>query len=368
LSEEHARWRENLQGELDGVAVYEGLAALDDDRARAATLRHIAEDERRHAEIWKRKLLAAGLTIPPFRASTRTRLLLGLARVVGTGRVIGLVMEIEARDAARYTKGDAESQQIAAEEDAHRETLGALGGPATPRARIAGRETWHRAGRSSSLRAAVFGVNDGIVSNLSLVLGVAGAGVDLRTILITGMSGLLAGAASMAVGEYVSVASQRDLLQRQIELERRELIDAPEEERAELIGLFQGKGLSVDEATRLADRLMEDPEQALDTIVREELGLDPEDLGSPTGAAVASFFMFAGGAVVPLLPFLLLPANVATGVSVALVLTVLAGIGALLGVLAGTSPLASGARMAGLAALAAGITWGLGSLVGARLD
>ncbi len=369
MSTDHDHWREHLAAELDGVGIYEGLARLETDPARAASLLAIADDERRHAAIWEKRLIKAGQPIPPFKPSARSRLILQTARLFGPQRVYGFVIEMETNAVGRYGTTDPESAAIAADEAGHRDTLGALrnNAPATPRAHIAEREAWHR-GRSGSLRAAVFGINDGIVSNLSLVLGVAGAGVDTHTLLITGVSGLLAGASAMAAGEYVSVASHRDLLTRQIELERRELQDAPEEEREELIRLMAAKGLSDDEATALVDRLMQDPVAALDTIVREELGLDPEDLGSPYGAAGASFVMFAVGAIIPLVPFVLLPGASAAPVSVALTLAVLAGVGGLLGTLSGTGAWWSAIRMAGLAALAAGLTWGLGHLVGAQLD
>ena len=156
------------------------------------------------------------------------------------------------------------------------------------------------------MRAAIFGVNDGLLSNLSLVLGVAGAGADSHALMVTGFAGLLAGAFSMAVGEFTSVASQRDILARQVELERRELAEAPEEETAELALIFQQKGLSAEHAARTAAELLKNPEHALDTLVREELGLDPDDLGSPWGAAGSSFATFAVGAFIPVVPFFFL--------------------------------------------------------------
>ncbi len=210
-------------------------------------------------------------------------------------------------------------------------------------------------------------MNDGLLSNLSLVLGVAGAGADSHALLVTGFAGLLAGAFSMAVGEFTSVASQRDILARQVELERRELAEAPEEETAELALIFQQKGLSADHAARTAAELLKNPEHALDTLVREELGLDPDDLGSPWGAAGSSFGTFAVGAFIPVVPFFFLhgtPAMVVASVASAVVL---AGVGGLVGFLAGTAAWRSAARMVGLAALAGGATWFVGRLFGAAL-
>jgi VIT1/CCC1 family predicted Fe2+/Mn2+ transporter len=239
--------------------------------------------------------------------------------------------------------------------------------PLEARAAIATREGWHRGGRGGSLRAAIFGVNDGLLSNLSLVLGVAGAGVESHTLMVTGFAGLLAGSFSMAVGEFTSVASQRDILARQVDLERRELAEAPEEEAAELALIFQQKGLSPDQAARIAAELLKNPEHALDTLVREELGLDPDDLGSPWGAAGSSFATFAIGATIPVIPFLFLSGTTAEVVAAAAAGVVLAGVGGLVGFLAGTPAWKSAARMVGLAALAAGATWMVGRLFGAAV-
>src|SRR5437763_1515453 len=160
-------------------------------------------------------------------------------------------------------------------------------------------------GRSGALRAAIFGVNDGLVSNLSLIMGVAGAGTDPKVIMLAGVAGLLAGASSMAAGEYISISAQREMFERQIELEREELEVAPEEEEAELALIYRAKGIPQEDAENLAHRLMRDKTVALDTLTREELGLDPGELGSPWGAAISSFVSFAFGALVPLLPYLL---------------------------------------------------------------
>jgi VIT1/CCC1 family predicted Fe2+/Mn2+ transporter len=172
----------------------------------------------------------------------------------------------------------------------------------------------------------------------------------------------------MAAGEYTSVASQRDLLTRQVEMERREIEEAPEEEAAELALIFKQKGLSTEQASRTAAELLKNPESATDTLVREELGLDPTDLGSPMGAAVSSFVMFSVGALVPLVPFLLTTGSWAVGAASALAFLVLAGVGGLVGFLSGTSVVKSALRMAGLAALAAGVTYGVGRLFGATLS
>jgi VIT1/CCC1 family predicted Fe2+/Mn2+ transporter len=342
---------------------------MERDPERAASFRELAQGERRHADIWERKLERAGAAIPPERASSRVRVLLWLARRLGTAAVLPLILETEADDASKYASQGGEAQALVAEENAHRQVIAGMGRgqPSDARAAIAQRERWHRGGRAGSVRAAIFGANDGLVSNLSLVLGVAAAGSSRDTLVLTGLAGLLAGASSMAVGEYSSVASQRDLLARQVALERREIADAPEEEAAELALIFRQKGLSTEQASRTAAEILKNPEHALDTLVREELGLDPEDLGSPLGAAVSSFCMFALGAIVPVLPFLLLSRQVAQLVSASLTGTVLALMGGVIGFLSGTSVVRSAARMVGLAAAAAGITWAVGRIFGAAV-
>jgi len=360
-------WLQNLQDERDGAALYEGLAAVEKNADRAASFAELAHGERRHAKVWQDKLEKEGVPVPPDHPSSRVRTLVWLAKRLGSDAVIPYVVANEAGDADKYARQGAEAAPMAAEERAHQQVLTGLGGdrPLEARAAIATREGWHRGGRGGSLRAAIFGVNDGLLSNLSLVLGVAGAGAESHTLVVTGLAGLLGGAFSMAVGEFTSVASQRDILARQVDLERRELAEAPEEEAAELALIFQQKGLAADQATRVATELLKNPEHALDTLVREELGLDPEDLGSPWGAAGSSFATFAAGATIPVLPFLFLKGSTASIVAASAAGVVLAGVGALVGFLAGTPAWKSAARMVGLAVLAAGATWGVGHLFGA---
>jgi VIT1/CCC1 family predicted Fe2+/Mn2+ transporter len=363
-------WLQNLIDERDGAALYEGLARHEKDRERARSFLEIAEAERRHAEVWRKKLEKEGVEIPPDRPSSRVRALIWLARRLGSAAVFPMVLEAEAGDADKYDAQGGDAAAIADEERQHRRTLVGMsrGQPTDARELIATRERWHRSSSAAgSIRAAIFGMNDGLVSNLSLILGVAGAGVEPRTVVVTGFAGLLAGAFSMAAGEYTSVASQRDLLARQVEMEKREIAEAPEEEAAELALIFKQKGLSTEQASRTAAEILKNPESAADTLVREELGLDPTDLGSPTGAALSSFAMFSVGALVPLVPFLLASGSLAVGWSAALAFLVLAGVGGLVGFLSGTSIVRSALRMAGLAALAAGVTYGVGRLFGATV-
>jgi vacuolar iron transporter family protein len=364
-------WLQNLVDERDGAALYEGLARYEKDAQRARSFREIAEAERRHADIWQKKLEKEGVAIPLDRPSSRVRALIWLARRLGTGAVVPMVLEAEAVDADKYDAQGGDAIAIADEERAHRRTLVGItrGEPTEARELIASRERWHRSSSAAgSIRAAVFGMNDGLLSNLSLILGVSGAGVEPRTVVVTGFAGLLAGAFSMAAGEYTSVASQRDLLARQVALEKREIAEAPEEEAAELALIFKQKGLSTEQASRTAAEILKNPESAADTLVREELGLDPNDLGSPMGAALSSFAMFSVGAFIPLVPFLATSGSLAVTVSAALAFAVLAGVGGLVGFLSGTSVWRSALRTAGLGAIAAGVTYGVGRLFGATVS
>jgi VIT1/CCC1 family predicted Fe2+/Mn2+ transporter len=233
---------------------------------------------------------------------------------------------------------------------------------------VQGHEHRHRGvATGGNLRAAVFGVNDGIVSNASLILGVAGATGDHRTILLSGIAGVVAGAFSMAAGEYVSVRSQREMYEYQIGLEREELDQYPEEEAKELALIYAARGVPKAQAKKLADSLLANPEFALDTLAREELGLNPDDLGSPTGAAVSSFVSFAIGGFIPLAPFLLgtgSGALIATIVATAVALFV---VGATLSLYTGRNALLSGARMLAIGAAAGGVTYFVGSLLGVSL-
>jgi VIT1/CCC1 family predicted Fe2+/Mn2+ transporter len=218
-------------------------------------------------------------------------------------------------------------------------------------------------GKSGALRAAIFGVNDGLVSNLSLIMGVTGANVNNTFIVIAGVAGLLAGAFSMGAGEYISMRTQREVFERLIHLEAHELATEPEEEREELIEIYKNKGVPDDVAEQLVDVLHRDPDLALETHAREELGLDPEEgLGSPWGAAASSFVTFAFGAFVPLLPFIIGSGTAAALVSIAASGVTLFTVGALISILTGKRFYVSGGRMLFVGAIAAAVTYGAGRL------
>jgi VIT1/CCC1 family predicted Fe2+/Mn2+ transporter len=225
-------------------------------------------------------------------------------------------------------------------------------------------ETWHRTGQSGTLRAVIFGVSDGLVSNLSLVMGVAGASPEPRFILLAGIAGLLAGSFSMAAGEYISMQSQRELYERQIALERAEIEAMPEEEQAELANLYRAKGFSRQEADTIAKRIFQDPKAALDTLIREELGLDPNELGSPWGAAGGSFLAFAVGASIPVVPYLFGGGTTILLISLGASLIGLFAVGAGVSLITGRGTLFSGARQVVIGAAAAVVTFLVGRVIG----
>ena len=218
-------------------------------------------------------------------------------------------------------------------------------------------------GKSGALRAAIFGVNDGLVSNLSLIMGVAGAAVSNRFILLAGVAGLLAGACSMGAGEYVSMRVQRELFERLLHIEAHELATEPEEEHRELAQIYESKGFPPELAWQAAEVVMRDPQVALETHAREELGLDPQELGSPWAAAVSSFITFALGAAVPLLPFVFASGMPAVIVSIAASLTSLFFVGASISMFTGRSRWRSGGRMLLVGTGAAAVTFGAGRLL-----
>jgi VIT1/CCC1 family predicted Fe2+/Mn2+ transporter len=391
---------DNLKLERDAIVLYDALASIEKDERRAGAFRTIAGNERRHAEIWASKLRERGADVPPAGpARIRVRFIIRVARLLGTRAVSDLVQALEGDEESLYdTQASPEVAAIAADEREHAEIWRRLEGKVPPTsapsegARSSDRaasgqdpelavigthqrggdgraESWHRAGQSGTLRAVIFGVSDGLVSNLSLVMGVAGASTsEPRFILLAGIAGLLAGSISMAAGEYISMQSQRELYQRQIALERAELEAMPAEEEAELASIYRTKGFSAEEARTIAHRIFQDPEAALQTLLREELGLDPDQLGSPWGAAAGSFLAFAGGAVVPVIPYLFGTGGVVFAVSLGASLVARFAVGAGVSLLTGRGALFSGARQVLIGSAAAVITYGVGRVIGVAVS
>jgi len=287
------RYADNFLREQDGIALYRALAKAERDAARSEIFEKLAQAEERHAARWARLLRNNAADLPSYSPGWRVRLLGWLSRRFGTQHVLSVVTGFESRDQDVY-RGQSEAAGLPAEERSHMRTLRAMQhqGEDKPHS-IVDLEGWHRTNYGGSLRAVVFGANDGLLSNFGLVMGVAGANAESRFVLLAGIAGLLAGASSMAAGEYVSVRSQRELYEQQIAIEREELEMSPDEEEEELSLIYQAKGVPSHQAQELAKRIISNPETAIDTLAREELGLDPSALGSPWVAAASSFVAFA---------------------------------------------------------------------------
>ncbi|WP_374304481.1 VIT1/CCC1 transporter family protein [Ferrovibrio sp.] len=365
------RFRENLQGEVDGARLYRALAEAEPNPDIAKVYARLASIEEAHAEVWRKQLQAMGKSIRTPSPGWRTRALSFLARRFGPAFVLPVIGGIERVDSGKYdTQAEAVASGLPQAERSHARILQAIGQglpngmQGSTLARLEGR---HRSG-GNALRAAVLGANDGLVSNLSLVAGVAGAAVENQTLLLTGIAGLVAGACSMAMGEWLSVNSARELYQGQIATEAAELEQAPEEEQEELALIYQAKGLPQDEAQRLAAQMIANRATALDTLVREELGIDPDELGgSAWSAAATSFALFAIGAVFPLLGFVFFEGALAVQAGIVASAAALFAIGAGTSLFTGRGLLFSGLRQLAIGLGSAAITYGIGRLVGVSL-
>lgn len=300
------------------------------------------------AELWAEELRKAGRPVPGgFRPDRRARVVAWLVGRLGVAPLRGMLAAMKVRGMSLYNAPLPHGMPTRAD-------------------RIdAGR---HRMPGGGGLRAAVFGVNDGLVSNASLILGVAGAGAEPGVVVLSGVAGLLAGAFSMAAGEYVSVRAQREFYEYQIALEREELDQYPQEEAAELALIYEAKGIAKEEARRVADALIRDPDKALDTLAREELGLNPAELGSPQLAATASFLAFAVGALLPLAPYFLFSGHIALLGTAVVTAICLFGVGATLSLFTGKRAFHGGLRMLLIGGAAGAGTWligrGLGIVLG----
>ena len=368
-AKESERIRRNLQDEVDGAALYDALAGAEADPERKSILSELAGVERSHAAVWAEKLRDAGEETKA-SPSARTRLFAFLARRFGARAVMPVAQALEANATDGYRgQKDAEALGLPRQEHSHAVVFSKLaesGGSASP----AKQETWHRASRGGNLRAAIFGVNDGLLSNFCLIMGMAGgtasagAATEHQMVLLAGFAGMIAGAFSMAAGEYVSVRSQRELFEREIDKESEERQSSPEEEAKELELIYRAKGIPKEQAAELARSILANHDSALDTLAREELGLDPSELGSPWGAALSSFGAFVLGALVPLAPFFFVHGKSGVLISAAVSGASLFAIGAVLSIFTGKSPWKSGARMLIVGSGVAALTHLLGRLAG----
>ncbi|MDB5810339.1 MAG: hypothetical protein JWN94_2461 [Betaproteobacteria bacterium] len=325
--------------------LYRIVASCEAGTPRQKLFLNLAREAEAQAAIWEKKALQAGGTIPPFEPDVRSRVVAGLVRRHGPRRLRTVLAAMKVRGMSVYASNSGQAVPHQIDESGHHSGLSGGG----------------------NLRAAVFGVNDGLISNASLILGVAGANAETATILLTGAAGLVAGAFSMAAGEYVSVRSQREMYEYQIGLEREELAQYPEEEALELALIYEARGVNPDDALRTAKQIIADPERALDTLAREELGLNPDELGSPWGAALSSFISFGVGGLIPLLPFLFALGRHNLVAVIALTAVALFSVGATLSLFTGRNAILSGLRMLAIGATAGSITYFIGAWLGVNL-
>jgi len=360
----------SLNDERNGAFLYEALAGAEKDLRLAEVYRRMAAVERRHADEWVERLKAEGVDAPDFTPNWRSRTLAWAARRLGVAAVLPTVIGNERKDSRKYASIPG-SAGMAADESSHNRLLstvaatmkGGMQGGAL--AQLEGR---HRSGGGNALRAAVLGANDGLVSIFSLVMGVAGAELNNKIILITGFAGLLAGAISMALGEWLSVQSSRELYKHQIAIEKEELATVPEEEAEELALIYEARGVPKEEAQRMAQHIIGDPGSALETLAREELNVDPSELGgSAWEAALTSFVLFSIGAIIPLIPYTFLTGT--TGIMVSMIFSAcgLFVVGAAITLFTGRSVIYSGFRQVVFGMLAAGVTFGIGRLIGVNV-
>lgn len=339
---------ESWTEEKRSAYLYRVVAAREAGTPRQALFNELAQEAERQAAIWDRHARQAGALVPEaFSPDMRTRLVAALVRRLGVRPLRGVLAAMKVRGMSLYTH--------------------ASHGHVVPRT-VDQLEHRHRGvGGGGNLRAAVFGVNDGLISNASLIMGIAGATADSQIIVLSGAAGLIAGAFSMAAGEYVSVRSQREMYEYQIGLEREELEHYPDAEAEELALIYEARGHAREEALGMARKLIADPEKALVTLAREELGLNPEDLGSPWGAALFSFVSFAAGAAIPLVPFLMVAGTASLVAAIAATGVALFAVGATLSLFTGRSAPWSGLRMLAIGAAAGGFTYLIGSALGVTL-
>jgi VIT1/CCC1 family predicted Fe2+/Mn2+ transporter len=336
----------NWEEEKCSAYLYHKIAERESDPLRKKMFFELAGTAEKQARIWENKLKKSSKVVLEYKPNFRTRFVAGLIKITGIKSLRFILSAMKVRGMSVYSGASTSTLQPA---QSHLET------------RHKGLNT------AGNLRAAVFGVNDGLISNVSLLLGIIGANASHDFVLISGIAGLLAGASSMAAGEYISMRSQREFFEYQIELEREELALYPEEEAAELACIYRARGVPIEEAKKMATLIVSNPDKALDTLAREELGLNPDELGSPQGAAISSFLCFDFGAFVPLVPFFFRMSDNTIFYSIGLTALSLLVIGSLLSLFTNRSALISGVRMLLIGFFAGSFTFLIGKLAGLAL-
>lgn len=360
------RYKANLKDETDGAALYRLLAGAERDDHLREVFERLALSEDRHLALWQEKIREAGGTVPTYKPSFKVRILGWVARRFGTGVVSPIVTRMEMAATTMYDEQpEAIEANLPADERSHARLFREISGePGTGAADIARLERRHTGASGNALRAAVLGANDGLVSNLSLVMGVAGAGPARELVLLSGVAGWLAGAISMALGEWISVRSSTEAFERQVAVEREELEVMPEEELEELTLIYRAKGLGETEARTTAERILGNKERALATLAREELGMTCEEHGDAWVAALTSFLTFSVGAILPVIPWLFVSGPVGVTASAAASGLGLFLTGAIITLYTGRGVLFSGMRMLGFGLAAAVVTFTIGRIIG----
>ncbi|PKN98516.1 MAG: rubrerythrin family protein [Chloroflexi bacterium HGW-Chloroflexi-4] len=356
--------------ECSSALLYQTMSEVEKDPRIAEVYSRISKTEIEHAEYWKKQVAEKGFPFADYKPDWRTRTLVKLGKRFGTGMILPVLQGMEQTGSVGYGRVPGASA-MQAQEQSHGRLLDQITGTITGGMtggvlmQLEGR---HRSTGGNALRAAVLGANDGLVSNLSLVMGVAGATLAGKGVLIAGVAGLLAGAISMALGEWLSVQSSRELYAHQIATEAEEIQTSPEEETEELALIYEARGFDKATARELADKVLSNQETALDTLAREELGINPEDLGgSAWEAAITSFVLFAIGAIIPVAPFLFTSGMPAVFISIGLSTIGLFILGAVITLFTGRTVLFSGFRMVLFGLIAAAVTFGIGRLIGVSI-
>ena len=331
--------------EKESAWLYRIVADVERDRAKSQLFLKLAAAAEGQADTWRERHPGNHVFLP----SMRGKVVAALVRALGPRKLRPVLAAMKLRGLSVYTSSQSAGHDMP-----------------TSIAQVGER---HRGFGGGNLRAAVFGINDGLVSNAALVFGVAAAGVSSDSVLVTGIAGLLAGALSMASGEYISVRSQREMYEYQIALEREELAEYPEEEAEELALIYNARGMDLDRARTVARELLSNPDHALDVLSREELGLNPDELGSPWGAASSSFASFAVGATLPLVPFLLrAPRATALLATIAVTGVALFGVGMLMSLFSGRNAWGNGLRMVVIGGGAGLLAFLVGRMLGVALS
>lgn len=356
----------SVQTEVDAAYLYEQLAMAESENSIAEIYRQLAAIERSHAES-----MMDGTLLPS--PSWRARLLNKIGKTLGYEYVLDSLMQTEKSLAYRDRKQkEQRAIPLSGAENNHVKILQNLIQSQTriDSEKLTGLEgRRHKSVGGNALRAAVLGANDGLVSNMSLVMGVAGATNGESGVLLAGMAGLLAGALSMALGEWISVKSSQELYERQMALEMEEIKHDPATEAKELQLIYMAKGIPATQAKEMADAILKDPEHAHEVLVKEELGINAEELkGSAWTAAIASFVLFAIGAVIPVIPFMITAGLPAVIWSVSLSAAGLFLIGSAITLFTGRSIWFSGFRQVIFGLAAAAVTFGIGKLIGVNIS